>query len=89
MAGEVVDPHLGWFQTSLFNLLNWMPVITVPTGLADNNVPTGMQIAAQTYCDATAAAIAAAYARAAEPLFDGSRFPAPDCASAAPDRPAT
>ncbi len=67
--GTSVDPHIGWFLTSLFNLLNWMPVINVPTGLARNNVPTGMQIAAQTYDDHTAAAIASAYAHMAEPLW--------------------
>ena len=73
--GETVDPHLGWHLTSLFNLLNWMPVINVPTGFAANKVPTGMQIAAQSYDDVTAAAIAAAYAEAAAPLFVGNRFP--------------
>jgi amidase len=56
--GKSVDPYAGWFLTSLFSLLNWMPVVTVPTGLAGNNVPTGLQIACRPYDDATAAAIA-------------------------------
>jgi hypothetical protein len=44
-----VDPHLGWHLASLFNLLNFMPVINVPTGVAANKVPTGMQITAQSW----------------------------------------
>jgi amidase len=69
--GKRVDPYSGWFLTSLFSLLNWMPVINVPIGLAANNVPTGMQIATRPYDDLTAAAIAALYAQAARPMpFD-------------------
>jgi amidase len=60
--GKSVDPYAGWFLTSLFSLLNWMPVVTVPTGLAANNVPTGLQIACRPYDDATAAALAKVYA---------------------------
>jgi amidase len=69
--GKSVDPYAGWFLTSLFSLLNWMPVVTVPTGLAANNVPTGLQIACRPYDDATAAAIAMVYANAAAEMpFD-------------------
>ena len=69
--GKSVDPYAGWFLTSLFSLLNWMPVVTVPTGLAANNVPTGLQIAYRPYDDATAAAIATVYANAAPAMpFD-------------------
>jgi len=60
--GRRVDPYCGWFLTSVFSLLNWMPVINVPTGLAANNVPTGLQIAARPYDDTTAAAVAAGFA---------------------------
>jgi Asp-tRNA(Asn)/Glu-tRNA(Gln) amidotransferase A subunit family amidase len=63
--GKSVDPYAGWFLTSLFSLLNWMPVVSVPTGVAANNVPTGLQIACRPYDDATAAAIATFYAEAA------------------------
>jgi Asp-tRNA(Asn)/Glu-tRNA(Gln) amidotransferase A subunit family amidase len=60
--GRRVDPYCGWFLTSVFSLLNWMPVINVPTGLAANNVPTGLQIAGRPYDDITVAAVAAAFA---------------------------
>ena len=52
-----------------------MPVINVPTGVAANKVPTGLQIAAQSYDDLRAATVAAAYAEAAMPLFAGTAFP--------------
>jgi Asp-tRNA(Asn)/Glu-tRNA(Gln) amidotransferase A subunit family amidase len=66
--GKKVDPYSGWFLTSVFSLLNWMPVVTVPTGRAANKVPTGMQIACRPYDDATAAAVATLYAEAAPPM---------------------
>lgn len=75
--GRTVDPYVGWYLASLFNLLNFMPVITVPTGRAANGVPTGLQIAAQTYDDLTAAAVAHAYSCAAPALFCDDAFPDP------------
>jgi len=60
--GRRVDPYCGWFLTSVFSLLNWMPVANVPTGLATNNVPTGLQIAGRPYDDLTVAAVAGAFA---------------------------
>jgi Asp-tRNA(Asn)/Glu-tRNA(Gln) amidotransferase A subunit family amidase len=68
IEGRVVDPYSGWFLTSLFSLVNWMPVINVPVGLASNNVPMGLQIATRPYADITAAAIASAYADRMDPL---------------------
>jgi Asp-tRNA(Asn)/Glu-tRNA(Gln) amidotransferase A subunit family amidase len=73
--GREVDPDVGWFLTPLFNLCNWNPVVAVPTGLASNHVPTGMQVVARTFDDATAFQVAAAYARAAPQLYTGDRFP--------------
>jgi amidase len=73
--GKKVDSYAGWFLTSLFSLINWMPVVSVPTGLCENNIPTGMQIACRPYDDATAAAIALCYAAAAPQMpFDRARF---------------
>jgi Asp-tRNA(Asn)/Glu-tRNA(Gln) amidotransferase A subunit family amidase len=65
IQGGRVDPYSGWFMTSLFSLLNWMPVINVPSGIASNSVPTGLQIATQPYDDITGFEIAAAYAEVA------------------------
>jgi Asp-tRNA(Asn)/Glu-tRNA(Gln) amidotransferase A subunit family amidase len=65
---QVVDPYSGWFLTSLFSLVNWMPVINVPSGVASNNVPTGLQIATRPYDESTGAAVALAYADQMDPL---------------------
>jgi amidase len=73
--GRRVDPYIGLMLTSIFNLLNWMPVITVPTGLGKNHVPTGMQIAAKAYDDLSAMSVASAYAQRAEALFKRLRVP--------------
>ena len=73
--GTVVEPNVGWILTALWNLLNWNPVVSVPTGLNRNQIPTGLQICTTTYDDITAMQIAAAYSSAAPALFNGDRFP--------------
>ena len=73
--GKEVDSQIGWLLTPLWNLLTWNPVVAVPTGLASNGVPTGMQVIATTYDDLTAFRVAAAYQRAAPPFFAANRFP--------------
>ena len=51
--GVEVDPFLGWAMTYPFNILSRCPVLSVPSGRADNDVPTGVQIVGRTYDDAT------------------------------------
>lgn len=63
-----VDPYSGWFLTSVFSLLNWMPAINAPAGLAANGVPCGCQIVTRPYEDALAYQIAEDYADRASPL---------------------
>jgi Asp-tRNA(Asn)/Glu-tRNA(Gln) amidotransferase A subunit family amidase len=72
IGGKTVDPYGGWFLTSLFSLLNWMPVISVPAGIGSNGVPLGLQIATRPYEDVLCYEIAAAYAQEMPPL----EFPA-------------
>ena len=50
--GKDVDPSLGWVMTTPFNTMSRCPVLTVPSGRANNGVPTGIQIVGRTYCDA-------------------------------------
>ena len=52
--GKQINPLGGWVLTAAFNLMYTTPVVSVPTGLADNHVPTGMQVAARSYDDLTA-----------------------------------
>lgn len=49
--GRAVDPVKGWFMTYPFNTLSRCPVLSLPSGLADNGVPTGVQLVAQPYRD--------------------------------------
>ena len=73
--GKEVDPFAGWVVTPQFNLIYTIPVVNVPTGLADNRVPTGMQVAARSFDDLTAFRVASAYAAAAPRLFTGDLMP--------------
>ena len=73
--GKEVDPLTGWLLTPPFNLMYTIPVVNVPTGLAGNRVPTGMQIAARSYEDLTAFQVAAAYDAVAPRLFAGDLMP--------------
>jgi Asp-tRNA(Asn)/Glu-tRNA(Gln) amidotransferase A subunit family amidase len=68
VAGAPVDPYAGWFLTSLFSLLNWMPAINLPAGRAENGVPVGMQIVTRPYDDALCYEIAASYAAHADAM---------------------
>ncbi len=46
ILGQRVDPVKGWFMTYPFNTLSRHPVISMPIGLAENNVPIGAQVVA-------------------------------------------
>lgn len=54
---QVGDRHLGHYWeghlTSPFNIANRCPVLGVPSGLADNGVPTGVQVVGHPYDEAT------------------------------------
>ncbi|WP_299649458.1 amidase [uncultured Tateyamaria sp.] len=49
--GRVVDPVLGWALTVPFNMLSSHPVLSMPSGVAGNNCPTGIQLVARPYHD--------------------------------------
>ncbi len=61
VEGRKVDPEYGWVTTHVFNMLNKCPAMTVPSGLAANGVPTGLQIVGRTYDDLTVFRAAAAF----------------------------
>jgi len=58
-TGSVPHNILG-AMTLPFNILSRCPVMSVPSGLAPNGVPTGVQVVARPYDDATAFRVAAA-----------------------------
>jgi Asp-tRNA(Asn)/Glu-tRNA(Gln) amidotransferase A subunit family amidase len=51
--GVEVEHYLLGAMTTPFNMFSRCPVLSVPSGLADNGVPTGLQIVGRTYDDAT------------------------------------
>jgi amidase len=50
--GKTVNPFLGWVMTVPFNMLSRCPVLSMPSGVAKNGVPTGIQLVGRTYADA-------------------------------------
>lgn len=58
-----------------WNLLNRYPVADVPLGLAEKDMPVGMQVVANTFDDLTAFRFAHEWEKLSSPLFDGDRFP--------------
>ncbi len=52
-AGEVLGNDMDVFTTPIFNVLSRCPVLAVPSGRAERNAPTGIQIAGRTYDDLT------------------------------------
>jgi amidase len=40
-----------WVMSHPFNMLGKLPVLSVPSGLSSDNIPTGIQIIARSYCD--------------------------------------
>lgn len=53
-----------WLMTICFNILSRCPVISMPSGLASNGVPTGLSIVGRTYDDVSVFRAAAAFERA-------------------------
>ncbi|MCP4981833.1 MAG: amidase [Gammaproteobacteria bacterium] len=65
---QVREEH--WSATYPFNMLSRCPVMTMPSGLAANGVPTGIQFVARSYDDQRVFSAALAYERAfANPHF--------------------
>jgi amidase len=52
--GKVVDPEFGYSTTHQFNILSKCPALSLPSGFADNGVPTGIQIVGRSFDDLTA-----------------------------------
>ena len=58
-----------------FNMLNWMPVVNVPTGLSSQNMPVGMQVIGKPYDTETVFRYSFAYSKGASRFFSGDLFP--------------
>jgi Asp-tRNA(Asn)/Glu-tRNA(Gln) amidotransferase A subunit family amidase len=63
VAGVNVEPYIFACLTPVFNIASRHPVLNVPSGLASNGVPTGVQVVARPYDDVTAFHVGAAAER--------------------------
>lgn len=63
IGGEYVEDWVLAMLTLLFNVASRCPVLNVPSGFADNGVPTGLQIAGRPYDDVSVFRAGAAYER--------------------------
>jgi Asp-tRNA(Asn)/Glu-tRNA(Gln) amidotransferase A subunit family amidase len=64
VGGRRVRDYFHAALTPVFNIMSRLPVLNVPSGFADNGVPTGLQIAGRSYDDVTTFRIGAALERA-------------------------
>jgi Asp-tRNA(Asn)/Glu-tRNA(Gln) amidotransferase A subunit family amidase len=62
VAGEPVDPRIGWAPTYLCNFTGH-PAASVPAGTVDGGLPVGLQIAGPRFADGTVLAASAAFER--------------------------
>ncbi len=60
--GEEVDPLIGWCMTYPVNFTG-NPAASIPAGLAEGNLPVGMQLIARRYADSDLLAASAAFER--------------------------
>ncbi len=63
VAGVHVEMYIFAALTPIFNIASRHPVLNVPSGLAPNGVPTGVQVVARTFDDVTAFHVGAAAER--------------------------
>ncbi len=66
------NPFLGWAMTTPFNAMSRCPVVSMPSGLARNGVPTGIQIVGRSYCDADVFRAAMAFETAQGQWYRGA-----------------
>jgi Asp-tRNA(Asn)/Glu-tRNA(Gln) amidotransferase A subunit family amidase len=71
VGGAEVDFYFDAILTPVFNLFSRCPVLAVPSGFADNGVPTGIQIVGRTYDDLTPFRVGAACERV-QPWLDAA-----------------
>ncbi|WP_018968581.1 amidase [Rubritalea marina] len=74
---EGVEMHKSFILalTVPWNVLNWCPVVNVPTGLSSQNMPLGMQIVGKPYADEKVFQVAHAWQRVDPNFFNGDKLP--------------
>jgi len=59
--GKVLDFDLQFSTCHIFNMMGRCPAISVPSGIGDNGVPTGLHIISKAYDDVAVFRVAAAF----------------------------
>ncbi|MCP4391207.1 MAG: amidase [Gammaproteobacteria bacterium] len=67
--GKTVDPLYGWCMCHPFNMLGRLPVLSIPSGLGGNGLPTSVQIVARHLDDERVFRVATAL-ESAQPWLD-------------------
>ena len=73
VGGVTLPKYFDALLTPVFNMFGRCPVLNVPSGFADNGVPTGVQIVGRTFDDVTTFRVGAALERVRP--FWGDRAP--------------
>jgi Asp-tRNA(Asn)/Glu-tRNA(Gln) amidotransferase A subunit family amidase len=73
--GRRIDTDFAWVMTHPFNMLSRLPVLAVPSGIAGNGLPTGVQIVARSFDDHRVFQLASALEAAAPWLDCAARRP--------------
>ena len=73
--GRAVPPFTGWYLAAVFNMLSRCPVLSVPSGIAPNGVPTGIQIVGRTFADQSVFTAGLAYEAACGPWITPETLP--------------
>ena len=69
IKGKTVDSLYGWCMAHPFNMLGRLPVLSVPSGIGGNGLPTGIQIVARHLDDERVFRVAMALEKA-QPWLD-------------------
>jgi Asp-tRNA(Asn)/Glu-tRNA(Gln) amidotransferase A subunit family amidase len=72
VGGVTLPKYFDSLLTPVFNMFSRCPVLNVPSGFADNGVPTGLQVVGRTYDDVTTFRVGAALERV-RPFWAGRR----------------
>jgi len=72
--GKTVESRMGFFTTWMWNLLGRHPVVNMPNGMTNENIPLGMQIIGNTFDDLTAFQLANAWS-SVTPDFHKTKLP--------------
>jgi Asp-tRNA(Asn)/Glu-tRNA(Gln) amidotransferase A subunit family amidase len=64
--GVKADPEYGWVMTHQFNMLHNLPVLSVPSGFTNTQLPTGIQIVGRSFDDAEVFRAGLAYEKAVD-----------------------